>query len=35
MGAGMAGLMGVIFGAVMFDRRAIGFLSPFIIPISI
>jgi MFS family permease len=31
-GAGMAGLMGLIFGTVMFDRRAIGFLSPFIIP---
>jgi len=26
----MAGLMGLIFGAVMFDRRAIGFLAPFI-----
>ena len=31
-GAGMAGLMGIIFGTVMFDRRAIGNLSPFLIP---
>lgn len=30
--AGTAALMGTIFGAVMLDRRAIGFLSPFIIP---